>query len=667
MDISKQLPTELYEVLATNAQIKIDGQVITKRRVLMGRSSECDVSVHDKSVSGIHAVLEVSPSGAILYDMNSTNGTFFKDKKIVTQKIDFGETFKLGSIELVFKKYKKEDVLPPTLSEVDPEKKSKSDLPQIPKGGTNSKIKLKKNKIESDVPYIGFPLAKDPKADYTEYIFEDADDIYPIFKYEVNKKSVEVIILFRDKIYSVDYLPITNGVYHLIGRRKSEELLEFPYLGKTEKVPLVEINGSEIHVHQLDGYKTIFLGNLGQAKSDSEGKSSKPTFQLKTDEIIQFEKDYLQVFVRMTEAPPTVLQSPIWGGKSDLRSYLMASLICAILIIVALNQVPIEEKKIDDTTNEKQIERIATIIRKSPPVPKAVPLVVSKNDAIQKTENEKNVIQKAPNQNAEKSVVKKEELLKGPISKVQTGEADKVPKPKGEPKSQAPKQSDTPSQASGGKQSRFSEVDSNSKGAVETFKGSADFAGSVSSLLAKGGSTKGIKVKDGTTGSGSGTVGGEGIGSGTSNQPLKSAQLGQDVGNLTSAASGKLDGQRGAGGLAEKSNVMIAGIPSDTIVLGSMDPDIIRRILREHIPQFRYCYQKDLDRTKSEVEGVIDLNFNIGASGSVSKAGVKGSTPISTDVQSCVINVLKGIQFPEPPGRGEVEVRQPINFYPKRI
>jgi hypothetical protein len=31
------------------------------------------------------------------------------------------------------------------------------------------------------------------------------------------------------------------------------------------------------------------------------------------------------------------------------------------------------------------------------------------------------------------------------------------------------------------------------------------------------------------------------------------------------------------------------------------------------------------------------------------------------------VDVLRGIQFPEPMGGGTVEVKQPMNFYPKRI
>ena len=82
--------------------------------------------------------------------------------------------------------------------------------------------------------------------------------------------------------------------------------------------------------------------------------------------------------------------------------------------------------------------------------------------------------------------------------------------------------------------------------------------------------------------------------------------------------------------------------------------------------QFRFCYQKELDRAKSKFSGRIKLNFIIGASGHVTRAGVV-SSDIKPEVKGCVVNVLKGIPFPAPRGGGKVEVTQPMNFYPNEV
>jgi hypothetical protein len=64
---------------------------------------------------------------------------------------------------------------------------------------------------------------------------------------------------------------------------------------------------------------------------------------------------------------------------------------------------------------------------------------------------------------------------------------------------------------------------------------------------------------------------------------------------------------------------------------------------------------------------MIKLDFTIGASGHVAGAGVDSGSRLPTDVKQCVVSVLKGISFPEPMGGGTVEVKQPMNFYPKKL
>ena len=194
---------------------------------------------------------------------------------------------------------------------------------------------------------------------------------------------------------------------------------------------------------------------------------------------------------------------------------------------------------------------------------------------------------------------------------------------------------------------------------------SADFKSSVSNIVSKGGSLSGVKTSSASGGGGefAGTNSGVSTGSGD----IKTAGIATNQGSLVGATTGVLGTSKGAEGLSSKKAIYTAGVPNETVVLGSMDPDIIRRILLEHLPQFRYCYQKELEKTGQEMSGVIKLNFTIGASGHVTQAGLDGSSNLPGDVKRCVVGVLKGIAFPEPMGGGTVEVKQPMNFYPKKI
>jgi hypothetical protein len=203
-----------------------------------------------------------------------------------------------------------------------------------------------------------------------------------------------------------------------------------------------------------------------------------------------------------------------------------------------------------------------------------------------------------------------------------------------------------------------------SKGRVEVYK-SIDFSSSISSLLAKGGSTKGATTQSANSGSNNGSSGfGKISGGGDTIGSPNRAKIGGNAGNLSGATQGKLDSSKGAEGLGKKTNVFTAGIPSRTVVLGSIDPDIIRRILRDHIPQFQYCYQKVLDKSSEKFSGVIDLKFDIGAAGTVTKAGIQKQSSMPAAVKRCVLDVLRGIKFPEPLGGGTVTVEQPLNYYP---
>jgi outer membrane biosynthesis protein TonB len=242
---------------------------------------------------------------------------------------------------------------------------------------------------------------------------------------------------------------------------------------------------------------------------------------------------------------------------------------------------------------------------------------------------------------------------------------------KGDPKINKPE----PTKAGGSKPSQVktqtaqpsqtrAAVTAKTNGPVDVYK-SADFSSSVNTMLAKGGSLSSASTASATGSSsdfGSGVA--TGAGSGTS---LQRAAVTTGGGSLTGAATGTLGTSKGAEGLSAKRAIYTAGIPSETVVLGAMDPDVIRRILLDNLPKFRYCYQSELERSGADAQGVIRLNFVIGASGHVSQAGVDEASNLPVPVKRCVVNVLKGIQFPEPRGGGSVEVKQPMNFYPKKL
>ena len=219
---------------------KEGGHPIKKKRLLVGRSQACDIVIDSSDVTAIHAVIEVTESGNKIYDMNSKNGTFINGDSVLTANFKLGDTLKFASKEYSFKKYEKEDLAPPPLDMLNealpPIIEKSASLPKAPS-------ELEDRETAIYVPSVEYPLAKDPKAEFSEYIFEDSEHLYPIFKYDVSKSAVEVIVLYKDRVYSVDYLPDREGVYNLVGFMPKENEVEYSYLGKDERVSLVQVEG----------------------------------------------------------------------------------------------------------------------------------------------------------------------------------------------------------------------------------------------------------------------------------------------------------------------------------------------------------------------------------------------------------------------------------------
>lgn len=213
----------------------------------------------------------------------------------------------------------------------------------------------------------------------------------------------------------------------------------------------------------------------------------------------------------------------------------------------------------------------------------------------------------------------------------------------------------------------------NKAGPTSVYQG-LDLKNDMSGLLAAGsGTAKVAKVGGGGYGFKDGSIYGSGIEKieGTSSgMALQRAQVsGNGKGSLADAASGKMDGEVGAAGLVSKKGIYTASLPAgSTEVSRGMDPNAIRQALLDHIGEFRYCYQKVLDRSKSADEGLVDLHFFIGSSGRVKNSEIQTRSFENSEVNGCLQNVLNGIQFPRPYSEnGIVEVNQPMNFQVQKM
>jgi FHA domain/Protein of unknown function (DUF3662) len=71
-------------------------------RVRIGRSEEGEIVLVDPSVSRSHAVVEADSRGAIVRDLDSTNGTFVNDRRIEAERLRDGDELRFGNTRMRF-------------------------------------------------------------------------------------------------------------------------------------------------------------------------------------------------------------------------------------------------------------------------------------------------------------------------------------------------------------------------------------------------------------------------------------------------------------------------------------------------------------------------------------------------------------------------------------
>ena len=137
----------------------------------------------------------------------------------------------------------------------------------------------------------------------------------------------------------------------------------------------------------------------------------------------------------------------------------------------------------------------------------------------------------------------------------------------------------------------------------------------------------------------------------------------------------------GKGGLRGKEDGAIGLGPGKPEVQGSIDPELIRKVVHEHRAQIRTCYETQLNARPS-LAGKLVSAWTIDQSGTVTESHTQESTlrdhsaeeraspatggarSAEQTVENCVASKIKTWRFPIPKGGGEVFVTYPFIFTP---
>lgn len=94
-----------------------------------------------------------------------------------------------------------------------------------------------------------------------------------------------------------------------------------------------------------------------------------------------------------------------------------------------------------------------------------------------------------------------------------------------------------------------------------------------------------------------------------------------------------------------------------------LSAEIIQRVIRQSFPRLRACYQKELAK-KPELGGAMVTAFTISPKGTVSQVQVSQSNLQNAELNVCIVDVMRSLQFPPPEGGETIQVRYPLAMSP---
>jgi len=162
-----------------------------------------------------------------------------------------------------------------------------------------------------------------------------------------------------------------------------------------------------------------------------------------------------------------------------------------------------------------------------------------------------------------------------------------------------------------------------------------------------------------------GLVGQQGIGCAENGKNFHAAESNSGLGG-GSGTRGRGGGSSGFG-KKQKGPSISGRIGGNPIIMGALDKSLIDRVIKRHMNQIKYCYQKKLNANPT-LGGKITVKFVITGDGTVSSAKTAKSTLSgkgASSVNNCINQRFLDFQFPEPKGGGMVIVRYPFIFQPQ--
>ncbi len=595
--------------------------------IKIGRLSSAHLCLDDEKVSRIHSVIEVGPDGTLsIIDMGSVEGTFVNGKRVNKGTLAFGDEIKVGGTTIKVEKAAGGASVAPSIAPVD---LGEATAPEVEVAANPFR--------DAESTEVAMPRPVSEPRTVVEAVAPvvvhestgQAARARPRGRKGAGPLGLELRLMWGDQMVGSHFfhpgsetkftVGTAAGVNFSMGDSRlagpSFEVIRFGKDGATLRFT-GKMKGE---LHRKQGEQVLTLSEAKEkriASSDGDAFS----IHLASDDFAWVDLGGVVLEVFFQPAPKAVFVP--YADSIDftaLNIFLIMFFLGAAFVITALNR-ELEGDEFGDDLNGNQA-RIAKLLIKPPDA--------QKNPLLQqlKKKDSGEIAQKHKND-------------EGQMGKKDAVKRSAHAAPKGDPNNKD--------------QARLlvQKVFGGTGGGISTIFGHQGLGGELKSAM---GNMFGAAPGDAQ---GFGGLGLRGSGSG-------GGGIGDTIGIGGIGTKGRGGGTGGYGSgvgvLGGKKDVDIGITSSDPTVMGSLDKELIRKVIHANRGQIRYCYESQLNRFP-KLEGKVSVKFVISASGSVATSQVAGSTAGNAELETCVAGRVKTWMFPKPKGGGVVVVTYPFIF-----
>ncbi len=644
----------------------VSSETLSQEVIKIGRLDTSDVRLEGEKVSRMHAVIEVAaPGEAYIIDLGSAAGTLVNGEKVNKRQLQTGDVIQIGSrrlhVDIIIGRVARASSPPVAMAagaerdtplfdqgmvgiaDEESEPRQRSERP--PESEADSKF----NPFEVGARRLSrTPFANTVGVDGAEYGLVASTGPVPAHEIETDERAIEVSVLWGDRsVLNVDYLTPARDYY--VGEPDGEEV-DF-IIGRdgigVDRMPVCLAQGDGVIAIIPDGAKgEATVGDqtrsfdLMRGQGELQPSSAMPgASQLVVPEggAVRVKHKDFTFIVKDVKAGKKVAGH----AKIDVRPMIFvagAALFASLVLTMFYFQPPRPRGLSSDllATDSRLIQFLMEPEELDEPEPEWLNGADSSGGGTGKAhEGEQGQM------GDEKSDKNRNKYgIKGP--------------------------QDNPDPQMAREQAEDEARTAGIIGTLQAMQGSfnaptspygADFAlgnDAMSALGAMTGDDIGQNFGFGGLGLRGTGRGGGGTGQGT---------IGMGNFGTIGRGGGRGDGEggygRGAGGFRGRA----AGVPQvrtgDAEVRGSLSKEVIRRVVRRHINEVKFCYEQQLN-ARPDLQGRVVTKFVISPTGSVQSAMVGETSLRNEAVESCIVRAVRRWTFPAPDGGGVVVVNYPF-------